>query len=203
MLAFINEQDMKLAKIFWIIGNLLVNISIGTYVYFSSQAPLNAVDKFSYINENWGVYAGIWKSEFVLMAMIALSSIYFAIRFKGISWALIAVGQLILLPLYPLMLGGYRNTPVEIAEMANQIAVIVFVFGNLVFLGGLLRLYWCDIYLKKWLKWTAVALSAITFLVFLTTYTGFMEWKQAMVFAPLAGILYLINAYYGTKIRVT
>ena len=86
--------------------------------------------------------------------------------------------------------------------MANQIATVVFVFGNLIFLSGLIILYASDNYLKKWLKWTAVVLSVITSFIFLITFIGIIDWKQALMIGPLVNVLYLINAYYGTKIKV-
>lgn len=192
---------MKLAKALWIIGNLMVNITIGIYVYLSIKAPLDAAERYNYMNENWNVYAGHWKAEFVFMTMITIGAIFFAINFKKISWSLISVGQLILLTLYPLMLGGYRNTPFEIAEMANQIAIVVFVFGNIVFLGGLINLYLYDSLLKKWIRFSAVGFASIALFAFSISFMGFISWKQALIIGPLTNLLFLINAYYGLKIK--
>lgn len=193
---------MKLGKLLWIIGSIFINITIGIYIYLSSKAPLDPIKRHNYINENWGLYGMHWKAEFLFMAMIAIGALYFAFKLKKISWTIITVGQLILLSTYPIMLGGYENTSFELSQMANQMAIVVFVFGNLVFLGGLLKLYLSDTYLKKWLKWIAIVLSGITFLTFLATYIGIINWKQAMMVGPLINILYLINAYYGVKIKI-
>jgi hypothetical protein len=193
---------MKLAKTLWIIGNLMVNVTIGIYVYLSSRAPIDAAERHSYVNENWSVYAGHWKAEFVFMTMIAIGAIFFAINFKKVSWSLISVGQLILLTLYPLMLGGYHNTPFELAEMANQMAIVVFVFGNIVFLGGLIHLYLYDSLLNKWIRFSAVGFASIALIAFSISFMGFISWKQALIIGPLTNLLFLINAYYGFKVKL-
>ena len=193
---------MKLAKTLWILGNLLVNITIGIYIYLSSQAPLDPIERHNYLNENWDIYSGHWKAEFVFMTMIAIGAIYFAINFKKISWTLVSVGQLILLSLYPIMLGGYQNTPFEIAEMANQMAIVVFVFGNIVFLGGLIHLYLYDSLLNKWIRFSAVGFASIVLIACSIAFRGFIGWKQALIIGPLTNLLFLINAYYGLKIKL-
>ncbi len=193
---------MKLGKLLWTTGSILINITIGIYIYLSIKAPLDPIERHNYINENWDVYGMHWKAEFLFMTMIAVGALYFAFNLKKVSWTIITVGQLILLSTYPIMLGGYQNTSFELSQMANQIATVVFVFGNLIFLGGLLKLYLSDTYLKQWLKWMAIVLSGITFLTFFVTFIGIANWKQAMMVGPLINILYLINAYYGIKLEI-
>ena len=193
---------MKLAKTLWVLGNLLVNITIGIYIYLMSKAPLDQAERHQHLNENWDIYAGHWKAEFLFMTMIAIGAIYFAINSKKISWILISVGQLILLTLYPFMLGGYRNTPFEVAEMANQMGIIVFVFGNIIFLGGLIHLYLYDSLLKKWIRFSAVVFASIALIAFSISFMGFITWKQALIIGPLTNLLFIINAYYGVKIKI-
>lgn len=193
---------MKLAKTLWILGNLLVNIPIGIYIYLSNKAPLDPIERHNYLNENWDIYEAHWKAEFVFMTMIAIGAIYFAINFKKISWTLVSVGQLISLSLYPIMLGGYQNTPFEVAEMANQMAIVVFVFGNIVFLGGLIHLYLYDSFLNKWIRFSAVGFASIALIAFSISFMGFIDWKQALIIGPLTNLLFLINAYYGFKIKL-
>lgn len=193
---------MKLGKLFWTSGSILINITIGIYIYLSSNAPLNPLERHNYVNENWDIYGMHWKIEFLFMTFIAIGALYFAFNLKKISWTIISVGQLILLSTYPIMLGGYENTSFELSQMANQMATVVFVFGNLIFLGGLLKLYSSDIIFKKWLKWVAIALSGITFLTFFITFIGIIDWRQAMMIGPLINVLYLINAYYGIKLKL-
>lgn len=192
---------MKTAKLLWSLGSLLVNVTIGIYIYLTSKAPTDIQERYAFINENWGLYAAHWKAEFILMTMIAIAAIYFATKFKTISWSVISIGQIILLLTYPIMLGGYRNTPFEIAEMSNQMAVLVFVFGNIVFLLGIVHLYLNDKRIGKWIRYTAIAFSGIAAVAFLLTFTEIISWKQAMMAGPLVNIVYLINAYYGLKLK--
>ena len=192
---------MKLAKVFWSLGSLLVNITIAVYIVLSSKAPESLSERYEYINQNWSIYAGHWKAEFFIMTMIAIGALYFAMNLKKLSWSIISVGQILLLFTYPVMLGGYRNTPFEMAEMANQMATTIFIFGNFIFLGGLFHLYRSDSLLPTWLKNTAQVLSGITTVFFGLTFAGFIEWEQTMMIAPLVNLLYLINAYYGLKIE--
>ena len=142
-----------------------------------------------------------WRLEFFVMAMIAAGALYFAVSTKKISWVIISVGQIFLLMTYPLMLGGYRNTPFELAHMANEIVVVIFVFGNLVFLSGLFVLYLNDQILKKWLRYIAVISSGVLLTAFAIIFVEIISWKEAMLIAPLMNLLYLINAYYGIKIK--
>jgi hypothetical protein len=193
---------MKLARASWSLGNLLVNITIGIYVYLSSKAPLDPVERLDYLNENWAIYSGHWKAEFLFMTMIAIGAVYFAINFKKISWTLISVGQVILLTLYPIMLGGYRNTAFEISEMANQMAIVVFIFGNIVFLAGLVHLYLFDTLLKKWIRFSAIGFASIGLIAFSISFMGFISWKQAIVIGPALNLLFIINAYYGLKLKL-
>lgn len=192
---------MKTAKLLWSLGSLLVNVTIGIYIYLTSKAPTDIQERYAYINENWNLYAAHWKTEFILMTMIAIAAIYFATKFKTISWSIISIGQIILLLTYPIMLGGYRNTPIEIAEMWNQMAVLVFVFGNIIFLIGIVHLYVNDKRIGKWIRYTAIAFSGTAAVAFLLTFTEIINWKQAMIVGPLVNLVYLINAYYGLKIK--
>lgn len=192
---------MKLAKILWSFGSILINVTIAIYLYLSGNAPADLEERFAYINDNWGIYAALWKAEFVIMTMITIGAVYFAMHFKKVGWAIVSVGQLILLTSYPLMLGGFRNTSFELASMANQIELVVFVFGNVVFALGLLHVYLTDTILSNWLRNTAATISGIAGFVFLISFLGFIGWRQAMMVGPLVIILYLINAYYGFKLK--
>ena len=194
---------MKIAKALWSLGCLFVNVTIIIYIYLSKSAPQDLEDRIEYVNQNWNVYSAHWKAEFLFMTMIAIGAVYFAVNLKKISWSIIVVGQLILLLVYPIMLGGYRNTPIDVSEMANQMAVVIFIFGNIVFFGGTYLLYYQDRELKKWLRMLAMTISFIGGMIFTISFVGFIDWKQALVVGPLINILYLINAYYGLKIKIS
>ncbi|MEM9857350.1 MAG: hypothetical protein AAF843_08345 [Bacteroidota bacterium] len=193
---------MKIAKLLWSLGSVLVNVTIGIYIYLMRKAPSELAERFQYVNENWAIYGGHWKAEFLIMTLIAIGAFYFAIHWKSISWTIISIGQLIILLTYPIMLGGYRNTPLAVAEMANQMATVTFISGNLIFFPGLFLMYLKSEVLTPGLRYAALIISAITTLTFAIVYLEIISWNQALVLAPLINVLYLINAYYGFKIKV-
>lgn len=190
---------MKLAKSLWSLGSILVNITIGFYIYLMSQTPTDPVEKLAFINQNWASFGAHWKLEFLFMAMIAIGAVYFATNLKKVSWSIISVGQLIILLTYPIMLGGYKNTPLEIFQMANEMATVVFLFGNLIFFAGLLHLYGTETRLKTWLKYAVLAMIILITIAFGLAYGEVITWKQALITGPLANLMYLFNAWYGWK----
>ena len=194
---------MKTAKIFWSLSSILINVVIGIYIYLQQNGPQsNLAERFQYINENWAMYGGHWKVEFLLMVLMMIGAVYFTVYWKSISWTIISIGQFIVLLTYPFMLGGYQNTPFELASMSNQMATVTFILGNLVFFSGLTYMYFQSQALPSWLRKAAITLSIIATLMFLLIYIEIITWSQAIVMAPIINVLYLINAYYGFKIDV-
>lgn len=157
---------MKAAKLCWSLGSILVNITIGIYIYLQSNGPTDLAERFEYVNDNWSMYSGHWKAEFLIMVLVAIGAIYFALYLKSISWTIISIGQFIVLWTYPFMLGGYQNTPFELASMSNQMATVTFILGNLVFFSGLTYMYFQSRALPSWLRKLAIALSIISTLMF-------------------------------------
>lgn len=187
---------MKIAKISWITGSILINIVIGFYINLMSKSPTGPEETFNYINENWSAFSGMWKIEFVLMILIAFSAFYFALYFKNISWSIITTGQFIILLTYPIMLGGYHNSSVKMFLMTNEMATVVFLVGNIFFFVGLIVLYLNDSLLSKWLKIAAILFATIGTISMTGCFIGLYPWKEAMVVGPIISLLYLINAYY-------
>ena len=64
---------MKVAKICWISGSILINVIIGIYIYLSSKAPVNPEERHLFINENWDIYGGHWKAELIIMTNLFCS----------------------------------------------------------------------------------------------------------------------------------
>lgn len=191
---------MKIAKICWISGSILINVVIAIYINLMSKAPIREEERFRYINDNWDIFSAHWKAEFILMTLIAIGAFYFALYFKKISWSIITIGQLIILLTYPIMLGGYHDSTLEIQLVANEIATVVFLVGNIFFFGGLVVLYTEDAILAKWLRILAITLAAIGIIAMTGAFIGFYPWKTAMKIGPLITLLYLINAYYGFRL---
>lgn len=191
---------MKTAKICWSMGSLLINIVIGIFIYLMVTGPEGLAERFQFINDNWTIYSGHWRAEFLIMILVAIGAVYFALQYKSIGWTIVAIGQFIILWTYPLMLGGYRNTPFELASMANQMAIITFNFGNLMFFTGLFLMYLKSEVLQPWLRKVALICSAILTILFFIIVIDVLEWKDVLMLAPLVNIMYLVNAFYGLKL---
>ena len=86
---------MKTAKIFWSSSAVLINIVIAIYIYLQQKGPATTLAaQFEYIIENWSLYGGHWKAEFLLMTMMLIGAAYFMLQFKNISWTIITIGRL-------------------------------------------------------------------------------------------------------------
>ncbi|MGD1944692.1 MAG: hypothetical protein ACFB0A_00125 [Croceivirga sp.] len=181
-------------------GSLLINIVIGIFIYLMVTGPEGLAERFQFINDNWTIYSGHWRAEFLIMILVAIGAVYFALQYKSIGWTIVAIGQFIILWTYPLMLGGYRNTPFELASMANQMAIITFNFGNLMFFTGLFLMYLKSEVLQPWLRKVALICSAILTILFFIIVIDVLEWKDVLMLAPLVNIMYLVNAFYGLKL---
>ena len=193
---------MKTAKVLWILGSILINVVIFFYIKIMSQVPVGTHGvRYEYINENWSQFEIMWKAEMIVMSFLTISAIFFAIKFKSVAWSIVAFGQLVLITLYPVMIGGYHGTSVEVYTMAYQMSVLIFVFGKMLFLAGIIFVYLTDSILQKWLRIVASLLALIGLIAFSASYFGFIDWKQALKFAIALNLLYLINAYHGFKME--
>ena len=191
---------MRFAKICWSGGSILINVTIAIYIYLQSKAPALLADRLSYVNENWGIYGSHWKAEFLIMTLIAVGAFYFAVCLRKVEWVIITTGQFILLFTYPVMIGGYHNASLEVGIVVNQIATFTFVFGNMIFLTGLLYLYGTDTILKSAIRYASLAITVIPLITFFIIFIDIISWDEAVVVAPLINCLYLINAFYGYKL---
>ena len=184
---------MKTAKILWSSSSILINVIIGIYIYLQQIGPSDLAERFQFMNEIWPLYGGHWRAEMILITMMAISALFFAIYFKNISWLTISVGKIIVLGTYAFMLGGFRNTSVELATMANQMATVVFMLGSFIFYIGLFHLYLKSDLLKPWLRYLATTVALILSVGFFLIYI--------LIIAPLGNLLYIINAYYGWQLK--
>jgi len=194
---------MKTAKILWISGSISINVVIFFYVKMMSQVPVGThAVRYEYINENWSQFETMWKAEMIVMSLLTISAIFFAIKYKSVAWSIVAFGQLVLITLYPIMIGGYHDTSVEVYTMAYQMSVLIFVFGKMLFLAGMILVYLTDSILRKWLRIAATVLALVGLISFTASYLGFIDWKQALKSTIALNLLYLINAYHGFKMEL-
>jgi len=192
---------MKTAKILWSSSSILINVIIGIYIYLQQIGPSDPEDRFQFMNEIWPFYGGHWRAEMILITMMAISALFFAIYYKSFSWLTISVGKIIVMGTYAFMLGGFRNTAVELATMANQMALVVFTLGSFVFYLGLFHLYLKGDLLKPWVQYLSAAVALILSIGFFLIYIEIIDWADFLIIAPLGNLLYLINAYYGWQLK--
>lgn len=192
---------MKIAKVFWISGSILVNVTVVAYIWLQSGAPARFAERMEYMNSNWNEYGYHWRAEFLLMSLIAIGAFYFAVRFRDAGWSIVTLGQVITLATYPIMLGGYRNTPLEMSTAANQIATVTFVFGQSLFYFGLVWIYFYDDLFPNWLRTLSVIFAGVFSLAFFGVFLELWDFKQMMIIGPIGIILNFINAYYGMKLE--
>jgi hypothetical protein len=153
-------------------------------------------EKILHMNNNWGLISFIWRLEFIAAVVIGWVSLNFSTKNKW--WNLVAIGHLLMLVEYVLMLGGYpKVASEEMFQIVNSMAVWVFAASNLIWLLGMTGVYQEE---NGWIKYTGMALALIGGVIFLTIVLGLTTMKDVIFVAPLVNLLYLLNAYYGFKV---
>lgn len=182
----------------WSLGSLLINVTIIIHQIMARRMPAgDPAGRFDYVIKNWDIYGLNWRVEWVLMAMIAAGAIFFAIRTRTLSWAIISGGQVLLLLTYPVLLAGYLGGSLPMATLVNRLATEIFVSGNMLFLAGLLHLYLTDEQLPLWARYPAAALALVGVLAFVGCNFGLLTLSEIVVAAPVLQLLYVVNSYYG------
>jgi hypothetical protein len=154
------------------------------------------LERVAYLKVNWTLIATHWRIEF--LCVVALSWVAFHFSSRSSWWYLVAVGQLLMLVEYMLMLGGYPQVESEEGfQLVNQMATWVFAASNLVWLAGMVGVYSGA---SAWLKSTGMVLSGLCALFFLVFVLDFVTMKQAAIAGPLILLLYLLNAWYGIRV---
>ncbi|MGB3799120.1 MAG: hypothetical protein WA952_04850 [Lewinella sp.] len=195
---------MKLGRALWSLGSLLINITIIVHLIMARRMPDGDPGaRFSYVTKNWDIYSLNWRVEWILMAMIAAGAFYFATRTRTVSWAIIAVGQVLLLLTYPVLLAGFEGNSQPMASLAGNLATEIFVSANILFLGGLGHLYLNDDAAATWLRYPAAALAIVGTLACLACNFGLVTLEEVTIAAPLLMVLYLINSYYGLVVPLS
>jgi len=191
-----NKRIDKVSAILFSVASLAFFVLIISYVFVYKPPSGTWDEKILYMNNNWGLVSFIWRAEFFAVVIISWVSLNFSSSSKW--WNLVAIGHLLMLGEYMLMLGGY---PVVASEetfrIVNGMAIWVFAASNLIWLLGMAGVYQTE---QGWIKYLGVSLALISGLIFLTIVLGLTTMKDVIFVAPLVNLLYLLNAYYGIKI---
>ncbi|WP_116105893.1 hypothetical protein [Lewinella sp. IMCC34191] len=195
---------MKLGRALWSVGSLLINLTIVVHLIMARRMPVGDLSgRLAYVTKNWDIYSINWRIEWLLMAMIAAGAVFFATRTRILSWAIISVGQVLLLITYPVLLAGFVETSLPIASLAGRLATEIFVSGNILFLGGLGHLYLNDEIAAPWLRYPAAVLAILGTLAFVACNFGLVTLEEVTVAAPLLIVLHLVNSYYGLVVPLS
>jgi len=191
-----NKQVTKLSAVLFSVASLVFFTLIILYIFVYKPPTGNWEEKILHMNNNWGLISFIWRLEFIIVVIIALVSFNFSTYNKW--WNLVAIGHLLMLVEYMLMLGGYpKVASEETFQIINNMAVWVFAASNLIWLLGMAGVYQAE---KGWIKYLGITLSLIGGVVFLTIVLGLTSFNDVIFVGPLVNLLYLLNVYYGLKI---
>lgn len=189
----------------WVISTLVVCLAIFLFalIYRAGMDP--GEDKVIHYLAQQSIAQRMWQLEFLGMVGMGIAATWFAVSEKSFWWVMVAFGQICVMVMYPVMLGGYpvaaavyQEVP-ALMDALNQIAVNLFAICNVVLAAGFAGIFLTTPVLPKWLGRTAGLLSlafmAGAFLVFLE----FLTFDSMAILGPVALVLYLVLAWYGYR----
>ena len=115
----------------------------------AGAAP-GAVDLVAHYQVAYGHLSRGWQIEVLALALIGAGALTRISHVARAGWALAAIGVALVLPMYPIMIGGYgsvlQSSPPQVAEflMLRSIATDIFHAGMLVLSSGLALALWLE-----------------------------------------------------------
>jgi len=191
-----NKQITNLSAVLFSVASLAFFSLIILYIFVYKPPAGTWDEKILHMNNNWGLISFIWRFEFIIVVIIAWVSFNFSTSNKW--WNLVAIGHLLMLVEYMLMLGGYpKVVSEETFLIINNMAIWIFAASNLIWLLGMAGVYKAE---KGWIKYLGITLALIGGVIFLTIVLGLTSFNDVIFVGPLVNLLYLLNVYYGIKI---
>ena len=185
-------------------GSLLTIGTILITQYLWSLSPATGLaDRCAYIQANWDVFGPNFRVEGLLTAMIAAGAVYFATRTRQVGWAVVAVGQLLLLCAYPVRFAGFAGAGPDITTLAHDFSSEVTLLGFICFMVGLIHIYLSEESLPNWVRYPAVGIATLAFFGFSAGYFGVLNAAQTLLIFPALIVLYLLNSYYGLVVTLS
>lgn len=192
---------MNTAKALWIIASLYLIVVGFIYIIVLKTAPAEGAERLSFIQANWAYYGHQWKAEFLIAVSLSISAFIFAQKLGNTSFYLVAVGQGISSVAFPISLGLVPEVPYEIYKLSGEAMHFLNNSGMMISLLGFFLIHWSNGFFKPGLRMAALLLSGLAFLVFLAGFMEILTTQQTQKGMPLVLLLYLINAFYGFKLR--
>ncbi|MEM9086322.1 MAG: hypothetical protein AAGB23_10405 [Pseudomonadota bacterium] len=201
-------ESERLGGLFLMLGAASLLFIIVEYILLSAGAPGldNLPERAAYFLERYPSFARGWHFEVVAMALVGAGAL---VRLDGpakAGWALVAIGVAGVLPMYPLMIGGYvpaleaAQDDVLAYKIVNEIAWEIFVVGNMILNLGLALAFWleCGASLQRpprWLMWIGFGANLIAGLGMLAMHAGLPV--QISVAGSFALVGFLVLAVFG------
>ncbi|MEO0689542.1 MAG: hypothetical protein AAFY51_04480 [Pseudomonadota bacterium] len=201
-------EGERLGGLFLMLGAASLLFIIVEYILLSAGAPGldNLPERAAYFLERYPSFARGWHFEVVAMALVGAGAL---VRLDGpakAGWGLVAIGVAGVLPMYPLMIGGYvpaleaAQDDVLAYKIVNEIAWEIFVVGNMILNLGLALAFWleCGASLQRpprWLMWIGFGSNLIAGLGMLARHAGLPV--QISVAGSFALVGFLVLAVFG------
>ncbi|MEM6856438.1 MAG: hypothetical protein AAF559_01080 [Pseudomonadota bacterium] len=201
-------ESERLGGLFLMLGAASLLFIIIEYIVLSSGAPGfdQLQDRAVFYLERYPSLARGWHFEFVAMSLVGAGALMrLGSPGKG-GWALTAIGIAGVLPMYPLMIGGYppaleaAQDSVLAYKILNEIAWEIFVAGNMILNLGLALAFWLEYGASpqrppRWLMWAGFGANLIAGLGMLAMHAGLPV--QIAIAGTFGLVGFLVLAIFG------
>lgn len=200
------ERSERLGGLFLMLGAASLPLIIIEYVMVTSGTPTDLSARMAYYEETHSTLARGWHFEVIAMALIGAGALVRLNSPGRAGWALAAIGVAAVLPMYPMMIGGYAAAyasgeigPVNF-ELVNEMAKEIFYVGNLLTSAGIALALFLErksatILVPKWLMWVGAIFNGIAGLGFLALHAGLPI--QLAMLGPFGLIGFISLAAFG------
>lgn len=174
-------------------------------------AEITNVERARYAKSVFAAAARGWTFEVLAISLIAAASFILMTRPSRAGWALAAVGALVTMPMYPIMLGGYGEVfaqpdlNVDLFMVLRAISLIVFYVGQGLMMAGFglvlfLELRSSDRLMPNWLYGLGVGANAIAGGIFLLLHFGLLN--NFAIGGPFGLVGFAIMAVFGARLAL-
>lgn len=145
-----DAKSEHIGGLFLLLGAGSMPFIIAEYLMITSAAPTDIAARLVYYEDNFVALSRGWHFEVLAMALIGAGALVRLKTTGRAGWALAAIGVAAVLPMYPLMIGGYSSAFAggEIGAnsfgLINGITTELFFVGNLLTSAGLSLAFWLE-----------------------------------------------------------
>ncbi|MEO1729112.1 MAG: hypothetical protein AAFR64_00075 [Pseudomonadota bacterium] len=201
-------ESERLGGLFLMLGAASLLFIIVEYIILSSGAPGldDLPERAAYYLERYPSFARGWHFELVAMALVGAGALVRLDSPAKAGWAVVAIGVAAVLPMYPLMIGGYppvleaAQEDVLAYKVLNEIAWEIFIAGNMILNLGVALAFWLECGASpqrppRWLMWIGFGANLIAGLGMMAMHAGLPV--QISMAGPFALLGFLVLAVFG------